>query len=107
MNLFREFSCFFSSVAQSQSSKHITFGRNTDSRTTSLTTLLIYLFPQNTFCMLHVFRLRIRIDLGKDLFNLLQLQINNIIHDTLRQSHMLLEQFKIKISIRSERIDYV
>ena len=107
MYFFREFGCFFGSVAQSQSSKHIALRSDTYTRTTALTALLVDFLPQYTFGTFHFFVFRIGVDLIHDPFDLLQFKVDDIVHDTLCQCYMFFEEIEIKISIRLERIYYV
>ena len=51
------------------------------------------------FSPFHFIALRITLHLLHDLVDLLQLQINDIIHQSLGKAHMLLEEFIIEISI--------
>ena len=60
-----------------------------------------------TFSSLYFFAFWVRIDLFHDFFNLFKFQIDNVVHDTLCQSDMFLEQFKVEISFRSKRIYYI
>ena len=52
-------------------------------------------------------RLRVGIDFLQDQFYLLQLQVDDVVHQTLGQPHMLLEQLKVEISIRRKRIHHI
>ena len=107
MYFFREFGSFFRTVTQSQCSKHITFGSNTYTGTASLSTLLINLVPQYTFCMFHIFAFGVSINLFHDAFYLLQFQIDDIVHNALSQRYMFLEQFKVKVCIRFEGVYHI
>ena len=60
-----------------------------------------------TLCLSYLHGFRIRVDLSQDHLDLLRLQINNIIHNPLGQTYMLLEQIIIEISVRSERIYHI
>ena len=104
---FREFCRFFRSVTQSQCSKHITFCSDTYTSTATLSTLLVDFLPKCAFCMFYFFIFRIFVNLGHDTFDFLEFEVDDIIHDTLSKSHVFLEQVKIKISIRFERIHYI
>ncbi len=57
--------------------------------------------------LLHLSRFRVRSHLLKYLVYLLHLQVDNIIHDTLSQHHMLVEKVKIEISILRKRIHHI
>ena len=107
MHLFRELSGLFGAVTQSEGGKHVSFGCDAYSCPASLTAFLIYLFPQRAFGVSYVFAFRIGINLLDDTFNLLQFEINDVIHNALCQAYMLFEQFKIEIGIRFERIHHI
>ena len=107
VHFFRKFGSLFCAVTQSHGSQHVTFSRDTYARTASQTRFAINLFPQVAFCSLHFHAFRVRVYLFKNPFNLFQFQIDDVVHDALCQCHMLLEQFEIKVSLRSEWIYYV
>ena len=50
-----------------------------------------------SFRLLHFIALGVRINLFLNLFDFFQLQINDIIHDTLCTSHVFFEQIKIEV----------
>ena len=107
MDLFREFRGFFCSVTQSEGGKHISFGCNAYTGTSSLTALLIYLTPKIAFGAFHFVCFGIGVDLLHDSLDLFKFQIDDVVHDALSQYHMFFEQVKVKIGIRFERIDYI
>ncbi len=96
-----------SSIAQAQGCQHIPLSGNSKTRTAAFTTLLFDLLPEMIFRILHLFALRITLDLIQDAINLLHLQIDNIIHQTLAILDMLLEFIKIEISIFRERVLHI
>ena len=59
------------------------------------------------FSPFHFIALGITLHLLHDLVDLLQLQINDIIHQSLGKAHMLLEEFIIEISILGERVHHI
>ena len=87
----RELGCLFSTVTQSQGGKHVAFCRDTYTGTAALGAFLVNLLPQNAFCMFHVFTFGVGIYLAHDALYLLQFKVDDIVHDALGQSYMLLE----------------
>ena len=99
MNIHREVGCLLRTIAQHHGSNHITFCSNTHTRATPHGALLLDFLPKMIFSPFHFIALRITLHLLHDLVDLLQLQINDIIHQSLGKAHMLLEEFIIEISI--------
>ena len=56
---------------------------------------------------LHLHRLRVALHLLHDEVYLLQLQIDDVIHQPLRHPHMFLEQFVVEIGILREGVLHV
>ena len=57
--------------------------------------------------MFYLFAFRVLIDLFHDTFDLLQFEVDDIVHDALSQRNVFFEQFEIKIGIRFKRIYYI
>ena len=57
--------------------------------------------------MSHIFAFGVSVNLFYDAFYLLQFQINDVVHNALSQRYMFLEQFKVKVCIRFERIYHI
>ena len=87
----RELGCLFSTITQSQSGKHVAFCCDSYTGTAALGAFLVNLLPQNAFCVLHVFAFRVGIYLAHDTLYLFQLKVDDVVHDALCQSYMLLE----------------
>ena len=107
VNVDRKLGCFWRSIAQSHGCNHVTFGRNADTCTASLTALMFNFLPKMIFCFFDLITLRIFLYLLQDAFNLLQLQINDIIHDALCYLNMLSELLHVKIGILGKRMNHI
>ena len=57
--------------------------------------------------MFYLFAFRVLIDFFHDTFDLLQFEVDDVVHDALSQRNVFFEQFKIKIGIRFKRIYYI
>ncbi|MPM31394.1 hypothetical protein SDC9_77949 [bioreactor metagenome] len=107
MYFFGELGCFFGSVTQVQCGQHIALGCDTHTGTSSLSALLVYLLPKHVLGTFYFLAFGIIFYLLDDLFYLFKFQINNVIHDALRQLYVFLKQFEVEISIGFEWVHYV
>ena len=57
--------------------------------------------------MFYIFVFRVGINLGHDALYLLQLQVDDVVHDALSQCNVFFEQVEVEVSVRLERIDHV
>ncbi|OAV74947.1 hypothetical protein Barb7_01485 [Bacteroidales bacterium Barb7] len=94
-------------VAQTESGNHIAFGSNAHTRAASLQRFLLNLLPQMPFGRFHFILFGVGINLVKYLLNLFRFEVNNIIHDTLGKSNMLLEKVVIKIRLSRKRFHHI
>ena len=107
MHLFGELRGLFRAIAQSHGCQHITLGSDAHTGAPSLAALLVDFLPKGALGALHFVVFGVRIYLLLDALDFLQLQVNDVVHNTLRQGHMLLEEFKVEISVRLERVHHV
>ena len=98
---------FLRAVGQSHCCYHITLSRDAQTGASSLRALVLYLLPKMIFGVLDVVGLRVVLYLVHDKVNLLQLQVDNVVHDALCLGHVLLEEIKVEACLRCERIAYV
>ena len=54
--------------------------------------------------MLHLLALRVAVDLLQDEVNLLLLEVDDVVHETLCQTHVLAEALEIERSLRRKRV---
>ena len=107
MHLNRKIRCLLCTITQTHSGNHVTLGCDTHTRTTTFSALRLDLLPEMNLCTLHLHRLRIIADFFQYLVDLLQFQIDDIIHQALGSLHMFLEQVEIEIGILCKRIDHI
>ena len=60
-----------------------------------------------SFSSLYFFAFWIGFNLFHNLFDLFQFKVDDVIHDALSQTNVLLEQVEIEVGILGKRIDYV
>ena len=96
LHINRKISSILSTITQTERCNHITFGSDTHPRTATFYSLLVNLLPELDFCMLHLFHLGVALNLLQNLLNHLQLKVDNVVHQTLCQAHVLAEEFKVK-----------
>src|SRR3712207_6329419 len=103
----REISGFLRTIAQSQSRKHVALGRDSHTRTATLTALFLDFLPQMILGVFHLVALWVTLNLAHDKLYLLHFQVNDVIHDTLSQADMFLELIKIKAGMVGKGILHV
>lgn len=59
------------------------------------------------FRSFHLLIFRVRVNLLHDFLNLLQFEVDNVVHNPLGKSDMFLEQVEVEIRFGSERIDHI
>ena len=91
-------------VGESKGGEHVAFRGDAQSGTAALQRLLADLEPELLFHAFHVLTLGIALDLGQDGVNLLQLQVDNVVHQPLRVLHMLAEARHVEDRIVGERV---
>ena len=89
-------------IAQSHGGYHVTLGSDTYSRTATLRTLGLDLLPQVHLGTLHLHRLGVGLHLLHDEVYLLQLQVYDVVHQSLGHLHVLLEQLIVEVGILRE-----
>ena len=94
-------------VAQAQRSQHVTLGGDAESGAPAAQRFLADLPPQVVLSPLDIVILGVLLDLGHYGFNLLHLQIEQVIHQTHRLAHVRLEKVEVEICLRGERLDDV
>ena len=104
MDLDAEVSSLLRTIAQSHGSYHIALGGNTHAGTATLGALALDFLPQMIFGTLDFLRLRIFAYLLHDEVYLLQLQVNDIVHDTLSLLHVFLKQLMVEVGVLGEGI---
>ena len=107
MHLHAEVSSLLCTIAQSHSSYHVTFGCDTHTRTTTFRALCLDFLPQVQLGALHLHRLRVALHLLHDEVNLLQLQVNDVVHQSLGHLYMFLEQLIVEVSILREGVLHI
>ena len=63
--------------------------------------------PQGHFATLHFITFRVALNLIHDTLNLLQLKVDDVVHDALGNGNVFLEEIEIEIGLRSEGVYYV
>ena len=96
--------CLFGAVAQSHGCKHVAFGCYAHTGAASLRTLVLYLLPQMILGMLDVVALRVVANLVHDEVDLLKFKVDNVVHDALCLSHVLLEEVEVEACLGCKRI---
>ena len=86
-------------VAQTECCQHIALGSDTETCTTTLQCHILNLVPQVELYTANILILRIRSNLLDDEVNLLQLQVDNIIHQVHSLVNMLLEEVEVERSL--------
>ena len=107
MYLYAEVCSLLCAVAESHGGNHIALGSDAHTGTSALTALLVNLLPQHHFAALHLVAFGVALDFLHDALNLLQLQVDDVVHDALGQSHMLAEKVEVKVGILGEGIYHV
>ena len=104
MNLNREINCFIGSVAGAQSSQHISLRCDSKTGPPALDGFLFDIFPEVAFPRLDLLNLRILFYLLQDPLHLLELQIDEVIHDALCLMNMLNKEPGVEIGFTGEGI---
>ena len=107
MNINREVGCFLCSITQAHSCNHIALSGDSHTRTTPLTTLLLNLLPKMILCTLHLINLRVSLYLRHNEVDFLHFKVDDIVHQTLCELCMTLEQFHIEACMISEWVDNI
>ena len=107
VNAHREIGGLLCAVSQSHGSNHVALGSDTHTGASAHTALFLDLLPQVIFRTLNLVVLRVGLYLCHDGINLLELQVNDVVHDSLSHEHMLLEKVEIKVCLGSEWIHHV
>ena len=96
MYVHREICGFLSAIAQPHGRQHVTFGRDTQARTASKPTLMLYFIPKMVLGSFHLLALWVLFYLSHDHVDFFHFKVDNIIHDTLSQLYMFGEFAIIK-----------
>ena len=107
MHIHAEVGSLLRTVAQTHCRYHVALGCDAYTRAASLRTLALYLLPEVILGVLDVVALRVVLYLRHDKVNLLQLQVDDVVHDALRLSYVLLEQLEVELRLLRERIFHV
>ena len=90
-------------VTQSECGYHVALGGDVHARAASLSALVLYLFPEVAFGLLHLIALRVVGDFVKNGIDFLQFQIHDVVHYALRHCHMLGEFVVVELRFLRER----
>ena len=97
----------FGTVTVAHGGNHIALGSRAHSGATALQGAFLYLVPQIELSALHLVGLGVGLDFLDNLVDFLHFEVDDVVHDSLGQHHMLVEEVEIEIGLRRERINYI
>ena len=104
LNIHCEVDSLLRTVGQTQSGQHIALGGDTQTSTTTLQCLFADLLPQLQLHSTNVLVLGVACDLRDDGLDLLQLQVDDVVHHTHCLIDVRLEQVEIELSLSREGV---
>ena len=107
MYTYAEVGSFLCSVSQTQCGNHVTFGCYAHASASSHAAFTLDLLPKMIFCTLNLTALRVVFNLLHDEIYLLELQIHDIVHHSLSNSHVFGKLVEVEIGLFGERIYYI
>ena len=107
MYLLGEVGSLVGTVAQAHSGKHIALGGDAYTCTATKGALVHNLLPQLALSSLNLLALGVALYLLHDGLNLLNLKVDDIVHDALSYSYVLLEEVEVEVCLGGEGVYYV
>ena len=94
-------------VTQAQSGQHIALGSDTQTCTATAQSHILNLLPQLVLDVADICLLGIACNLIDNLLNLLQLEVDDVVHHTHSLTHVLLEEVEVELSLCCEGVLHV
>ena len=107
MNLNSELERLLRAVTKTERCEHIALCSNTQTSTTTLKSHILNLLPEVNLYLANICILRVRLNLLKDKVYLLELEVDNIVHQVHCLVNMLLEEVEVECSLLGKRILYI
>ena len=107
MNFNRERRSLFRAIAQSQRSEHIALAGSSYACTAALQRLCANLVPQIALGLLNFIGFRVCLDFCNNLFNLLHLKVDNVVHYALSRCYVGAERVEVEACLVGKRIEHI
>ena len=105
--LFGHVGSLFRTVTEVEGCQHVTLGGDAYAGASAHECLATDALPEFAFGTLDLVSLGVGIDLLEDLVDLLRLEVDDVVHDALSQSDVLLEQVEVEMGIGCEGVDNI